>query len=109
ESPGEGAAVARRAFYGVDGTPHQERLFTEIVIMSTSREDDKRTDFASLGLGTELVATLGALGYEEPTPIQLRAIPPLLESRDVIGQAATGTGKTAAFALPMLQRLAREP
>ena len=77
--------------------------------MAISRDDNKRTDFASLGLGAELVATLGALGYEEPTPIQLRAIPPLLESRDVIGQAATGTGKTAAFALPMLQRLAQEP
>ncbi len=46
------------------------------------------------------------LGYEEPTPIQREAIPPLLEGRDLVGQAATGTGKTAAFALPMLQRIA---
>jgi ATP-dependent RNA helicase DeaD len=49
---------------------------------------------------------LSGLGYEEPTPIQLAAIPPLLEGRDLVGQAATGTGKTAAFALPILQRIA---
>ena len=77
--------------------------------MSTSSKD-KRIDFASLGLCDEIVSAVSALGYEEPTPIQLQAIPPFLEGRDVIGQAATGTGKTAAFALPMLQgRLAREP
>ncbi len=62
--------------------------------------------FAELGLGPELLAELAALGYEEPTPIQKSAIPPLLEGRDLLGQAATGTGKTAAFALPLLQRVA---
>ena len=62
--------------------------------------------FAALGLDPRLVETLAELGYEEPTPIQREAIPPLLEGRDLIGQAATGTGKTAAFALPLLQRLA---
>jgi ATP-dependent RNA helicase DeaD len=61
--------------------------------------------FAALGLSPELVATLSALGYEEPTPIQQEAIPAILDGRDVLGQAATGTGKTAAFALPMIQRL----
>lgn len=61
--------------------------------------------FASLGLDERLVATLAGLGYEEPTPIQREAVPPLLEGRDVIGQAATGTGKTAAFALPLIQRI----
>ncbi len=64
--------------------------------------------FSSLGLDPRLLATLSALGYEEPTPIQRRAIPPLLSARDVLAQAATGTGKTAAFALPMLHRLASE-
>jgi ATP-dependent RNA helicase DeaD len=63
-------------------------------------------DFADLGLGPELVRVLADLGYEEPTPIQREAIPPLLAGRDLLGQAATGTGKTAAFALPVLTRVA---
>lgn len=61
--------------------------------------------FADLGLAGPLVQALTGLGYEEPTPIQREAIPPLLAGRDILGQAATGTGKTAAFALPLLQRL----
>jgi ATP-dependent RNA helicase DeaD len=61
--------------------------------------------FESLGLDAPLIAALTTLGYEEPTPIQREAIPPLLQGRDVLGQAATGTGKTAAFALPLLQRI----
>ncbi len=63
--------------------------------------------FAALGLEARLLATLDQLGYEEPTPIQREAIPPLLAGNDVLGQAATGTGKTAAFSLPLLQRLAQ--
>jgi ATP-dependent RNA helicase DeaD len=63
--------------------------------------------FASLGLGPALVAAVAALGYEEPTPIQREAIPVLLSGRDMLGQAATGTGKTAAFALPLLDKLSR--
>ncbi|MGD9850069.1 MAG: DEAD/DEAH box helicase [Nitrospirales bacterium] len=62
--------------------------------------------FASLGLEAALLTTLETLGYEEPTPIQREAIPPLLAGRDLLGRAATGTGKTAAFTLPLLQRLA---
>jgi len=61
--------------------------------------------FAALGLRPELLSALSALGYEEPTPVQRAAIPALMEGRDVLGQAATGTGKTAAFALPLLHRL----
>src|SRR5262249_34442749 len=64
--------------------------------------------FAALALDERLVTTLAALGYEEPTPIQREAIPPLVEGRDLVGQAATGTGKTAAFALPIIQRLLLE-
>jgi ATP-dependent RNA helicase DeaD len=67
--------------------------------------EEAGTSFGELGLAPELVSALTRLGYEEPTPIQREAIPPLLEGRDLLGQAATGTGKTAAFALPLLQRL----
>lgn len=65
--------------------------------------------FESLGFGGEIAATLIVLGYEEPTPIQREAIPPLLGGRDLLGQAATGTGKTAAFALPLIQQLTDDP
>jgi ATP-dependent RNA helicase DeaD len=61
--------------------------------------------FASLGLDERLLASLAELGYEEPTPIQREAIPALLAGHDVLAMAATGTGKTAAFALPLLHRL----
>ena len=61
--------------------------------------------FSALGLDPRIAAALATLGYEEPTPVQRAAIPPLLEGRDVLAQAATGTGKTAAFALPLLSRL----
>jgi ATP-dependent RNA helicase DeaD len=62
--------------------------------------------FADLALRPELLAALTSLGYEEPTPIQRASIPPVLAGHDLVGQAATGTGKTAAFALPLLERLA---
>jgi len=63
------------------------------------------TPFAELGLRGDVLATLDELGYTTPTPIQAQAIPQLLAGRDVIGQAQTGTGKTAAFGLPLLQYL----
>jgi ATP-dependent RNA helicase DeaD len=63
------------------------------------------TGFADLGLRPELLKALAGLGYEEPTPIQREAIPPMINGKDLLGQAATGTGKTAAFALPILQLL----
>ena len=68
--------------------------------------DVEAGSFASLGLDAALLRTLEGLGYEEPTPVQREAIPPLLAGRDVLAEAPTGTGKTAAFALPILQRLA---
>jgi ATP-dependent RNA helicase DeaD len=61
------------------------------------------TTFADLGLAPELLEAIHDVGYEAPSPIQEKAIPPLLEGLDVIGQAQTGSGKTAAFGLPMLQ------
>ncbi len=65
--------------------------------------------FAALGLEATLLTALDTLGYEEPTPIQREAIPSLLAGRDLLGQAATGTGKTAAFTLPLLQQIAHSP
>ena len=59
--------------------------------------------FAELGLAPDILEAIQDVGYEEPSPIQEQAIPPLLEGSDVIGQAQTGSGKTAAFGLPMLQ------
>src|SRR3546814_7026642 len=61
--------------------------------------------FTDLGLPDSLLQALAAVGYESPSPIQAATIPPLLAGRDVLGQAQTGTGKTAAFALPILARV----
>jgi len=72
-----------------------------------SSDESTTRGFAELGLKTELLSALTGLGYEEPTPIQRQAIPLLLEGGDLIGQAATGTGKTAAFALPILNHIDR--
>ena len=69
-------------------------------------ERDQMTDFTDLGLAEPLLRALAAEGYTSPTPIQTQAIPHLLAGKDVLGLAQTGTGKTAAFALPLLQRLA---
>ena len=65
--------------------------------------------FGSLGISDQIASSLTALGYEEPTPIQREAIPPLIAGRDLLGQAATGTGKTAAFALPLIEQLVADP
>ena len=61
--------------------------------------------FSKLGLSPKVVDGVRAAGYTDPTPIQLRAIPILMDGRDLIGSAQTGTGKTAAFALPIISRL----
>ncbi|MEM9467108.1 MAG: DEAD/DEAH box helicase [Actinomycetota bacterium] len=68
-------------------------------------DDHESSGFAALGLRDGILARLDELGYEEPTPIQREAIPKLLEGADLVGQAATGTGKTAAFALPILEAI----
>ena len=65
----------------------------------------KMTKFEKLGLEKKLLDTLDEAGFTTPFPIQERAIPVLLEGGDVIGQAHTGTGKTAAYALPILQKI----
>ncbi len=66
---------------------------------------DTLTQFTDLGLADGLLGAVRAEGYDTPTPIQAKAIPAILAGRDLLGVAQTGTGKTAAFALPMLQAL----
>nr|WP_272212201.1 DEAD/DEAH box helicase [Marinicella sp. W31]MDC2878113.1 DEAD/DEAH box helicase [Marinicella sp. W31] len=63
------------------------------------------TDFSALGLSAQIVSRIGSEGYETPTPIQEKAIPLVLAGRDVMGLAQTGTGKTAAFGLPLIDML----
>ncbi len=70
-----------------------------------STDSSNIASFASLGLSQDSLSALARAGFTQPTPIQVRAIPPALAGSDVIGCAATGTGKTAAFALPILERL----
>jgi ATP-dependent RNA helicase RhlE len=71
-----------------------------------SQENSITTSFESLGLSAELLRAVTEQGYTEPTPIQAQAIPVVLSGRDLLGAAQTGTGKTAGFTLPLLQRLA---
>ncbi|MDX1501758.1 MAG: DEAD/DEAH box helicase [Thermoanaerobaculia bacterium] len=73
------------------------------------QESDAGATFAELGLGERTLAGLEEIGFERPTPIQARAIPSALAGRDVVGLAQTGSGKTAAFILPMVERLGRRP
>jgi ATP-dependent RNA helicase RhlE len=68
-----------------------------------------QVSFTSFALNPRINAGISAAGYSSPTPIQLKTIPAILEGRDVLGLAQTGTGKTAAFVLPILQRLLKGP
>jgi len=73
--------------------------------MSTEASEPAAVTFADLGLGDAVLKSLREVGYESPSTIQERTIPPLLAGHDLVGLAQTGTGKTAAFALPLLERL----
>src|SRR5215218_3521945 len=77
--------------------------------MTPPRDASGAGGFAAFGLADTLVNAVTSLGYEEPTPVQCETIPVLLTGRDMLAQAATGTGKTAAFALPMLHHLLTNP
>lgn len=72
---------------------------------AAAETDAPLISFADLGLSAEVLQAVSDLGFESPTPIQAQAVPVMLQGRDMIGQAQTGTGKTAAFALPILSRL----
>ena len=91
----------------------EQDLFTTVIEPSgddesgadPSTEESKPSGFAGFGFSEALLKTLDDKGYKEPSPIQKAAIPELMLGRDLVGQAQTGTGKTAAFALPLLERL----
>ncbi|MFY9633428.1 MAG: DEAD/DEAH box helicase, partial [Cellulosimicrobium cellulans] len=79
---------------------------TEEASAAPAEEEEEGIKFADLGIDGRVLAALQDVGYEKPSPIQAATIPLLLEGRDVVGLAQTGTGKTAAFAVPALSRLA---
>lgn len=79
-----------------------------IFLPLSNTEKNLLLNFHDLGLNQAILRTLGEIGLTVPTPIQIQAIPPVLEGRDVVGLAQTGTGKTAAFLLPLLQRQIRD-
>ncbi len=99
-----------------DNDPIEIDLESDVIDLTTSdaeedqeeeqpEEEQELSGFAALSLSSDLLDTLAELGYTDPTPIQAEAIPQLLLGVDMVGQAATGTGKTAAFALPILNNI----
>lgn len=88
-----------------EGESDEEPALNEAETPPEDSEKAEDVGFAKLGLRSEVLAAVLELGYEEPTPIQREAIPHLLAGVDLLGQAATGTGKTAAFALPILNAI----
>ena len=88
---------------GHAGAAHDRQAPARPLEVRWPRPESGQTSFKDLGLSEGLLQTLDELGYAEPTPIQAQAIPELLDGHDVIGQAQTGSGKTAAFGLPMLE------
>ncbi|HED65815.1 MAG TPA: DEAD/DEAH box helicase [Planctomycetes bacterium] len=83
----------------------RNKLFRRQAIRSSNRSEGSKGSFQSFGLNKNILRGVAAAGFEAPRPIQAKAIPAALDGRDVLGLAQTGTGKTAAFALPILERL----
>ncbi len=107
------ASADQVAETATDDEPDESEQVAEILAdeAEPAAEPDE-PGFAALGLSPEVAQAVADLGYETPTPVQRQCIPHLLEGRDLLGQAQTGTGKTAAFALPLLSRIdptAKEP
>jgi ATP-dependent RNA helicase RhlE len=88
------------------GAVHRQDVGT--AFLCGRKKDQQLTKFSDLGLAAPILRALQSAGYDTPTPIQAQAIPIILAGRDILGIAQTGTGKTAAFALPILQRLAAD-
>ena len=99
----DAAQVARRVY--CHGVSEQEVIDAPAVDAEEETLSEDKHPFAGLGLGNRIIKALRDLGYEQPTPIQAETIPALLHGRHVVGLAQTGTGKTAAFALPILSQL----
>jgi ATP-dependent RNA helicase RhlE len=93
--------ITRPEPVATDNSECRRASLTPLVLL----QKDIYVTFNDLGLIRPILDTLVAQGYETPTPIQTKAIPPILQGQDVVGLAQTGTGKTAAFTLPLLQRL----
>ena len=77
----------------------------ESQLLEVSKGDDNQNGFLDFGFNQSILKSLKNKGYKNPTPIQKAAIPELMLGRDLLGQAQTGTGKTAAFALPLIEKL----
>jgi ATP-dependent RNA helicase DeaD len=98
---------------GADGAHHQELTLTdttatdpaEVAASDDAIEEPSGPTFADLGLQSALLKSIKDVGYEAPSPIQIETIPVLLEGHDVIAQAQTGSGKTAAFGLPIIEAI----
>ncbi len=95
-------AVIRTAFRAYTDQPSRKTID-----LTDTQSDTPKTTFAALGLGPKILQAIEEAGYDSPTPIQAQAIPHVLLGGDVTGVAQTGTGKTAAFVLPMIHRLER--
>jgi ATP-dependent RNA helicase DeaD len=93
------------AKHGTEPVGESPRLPLAPQVPAELEAKPKAVGFAPLGLNDQILTDLAAIGYNEPTPIQAEAIPVVLSGKDVLGQAQTGTGKTAAFVLPILQKL----
>ncbi len=90
---------------GGDAEQHEKKIEEENHTSDDRDEDSVEVDFKDLGLDEVVLSNLREAGFETPRPIQVKSITPILEGRDLIGTAPTGTGKTAAFLLPILQKL----
>ena len=106
EKPSDDASSENQRETTDDETP--DNAFHQEDSTETAEEEPVVT-FDSFGFCPEIMQALNEAGFREPTPIQVKAIPSVMEGRDVIGQALTGTGKTAAFGLPTMQKIMNEP